>query len=1131
MHSAPLSLTTLQQLQGAIADALAQRMRDEAAVLGERREVAVLAVQVALPQSPGEEARIDDAPWVDEALRIILAVVHRYAGAIDSFEFNNILALFGVPFAHEDDAERAALAALAIQQAIHPLDARLRHQHNLTLILKIGLHIGQLIQGQMGFGELDYTLIGDTTQRVRRLQDAADDGAILASASIYERTKASFAYQTSQLMQGAYAEAAYLLSRAAVPASAVPRAVAQGAMIGRTSEFASLLAALDDMIREPCGRVALISGDAGIGKSRLIAEFCDAVSRLPVRWCVVSCSALNRVTPLFLAAGLLRTLFGITADLPATSQRELFALALSRLQLVAEDLLPYIEHVLSIRQATEVRNDRLRVLDPMMLQRQTHLALRQIVLAAAQTTPTVLVLEDLQWIDVASRDFFEYLIQTTRAGLDAHLMLVLVTRDRRPGGTIQPLIAAAACDPIGLLDIPLTPLSLAESHSLVDQLLHHPGEPLRDLLHQVGVRAAGNPLYIEELIQMLIEQGVLISDEQPWMTMRRAEHVLQHVPDTLQGLLAARFGTLPERMRRILQRNAVLGRSFPLRLLHQLEPGASAQLINDLDELVARQFLSCDPTEADHRYAFQSAMLQESIYKTLLLSDRQRLHSQAAQAIENDNKLSNDERMELLAYHYAESMSPLRALPYLIGAADLSARRYANETAIQHYRRALQLIGTGEYDPNALAAIWIGLGRTLKFNGQYVEATQILSTAVAALRNAGDGSAHRLLVLVEALRELAEVYQRDGTLDLAVTALTEGLALLQGSHAPAYRAVQRTLIDRLAAVRFRQGDLEAAYHLAAEETSAAALDENTDPVTLASLYNTLGGVFWQRGDLAEASQSVEQSLHLYERVSYSWGMATAYTNLGVLNYALGRWLQAVEQFQRSELLRKEIGYLPERAVNLKNLGVLQIEMGDHEQARQSLELSLAISRGIGDDYGIVVATLQLADLALLLQRVADARIHLDHAAHLLPAAGEDEQILFRWLIGLAAAAEGRCEEAITHVSEALELAVAAGVPELEIDCRRVLGALEGQRGALDAAERELQAALALSLEHASAFREGLAHYELGWQYLRRARQQTPADPVERERARASYQQALACFAALGARYAQQRAQSALLLLE
>jgi tetratricopeptide (TPR) repeat protein len=373
------------------------------------------------------------------------------------------------------------------------------------------------------------------------------------------------------------------------------------------------------------------------------------------------------------------------------------------------------------------------------------------------------------------------------------------------------------------------------------------------------------------------------------------------------------------------------------------------------------------------------------------------------------------------------------------------------------------------------------------------------------------------------------VYQRDGDLDRAVATLERALALPGPAGGQLPPGIRRALLDRLAAVRFRQGDLAAAYELASAATVVAEQEGADDLATLASLYNILGGIMWQRGDLAGASRNVEHSLRLYQQVGYSWGMATAYTNLGILAYTQGLWTRAVEQFQRSDLLRKEIGFVPERAVNLKNLGVVQMEMGDHEQALATLTTGLAISRRIGDDYGIVITSLQLADLALLLRRPAEARALVEQARALLPAAGEDETILADWLSALISAAEDRLDEGLRSAGAALALAQSVGVPDLESDCRRVLGAIAARRGDFQRAEQELLASLQLGAEQQSPYRQGLAHYELGWLYRCKAEHDSAGGESLRQ-AREQFAAAAARFAPLPARYDLRRAQAALAAL-
>jgi adenylate cyclase len=1123
MPSRAITPEAIQRLRAAAEAALRGATGGAPALLGERRDVTVLSVQIALeaPRDAGDE---EEHVWIDEALRLILTVIHRYAGVVDTITAAGALALFGLPVIHEDDARRAAQAALAFQVALAPLAERLRQRDWGKLLLQTGLHSGPVIVGAAGAAEADYSAIGDTVRRAVELQRLAPPGGVLASAATVERLRASNRGHAPTIAPSPAIARAFELRP---PALQQPAGAAMGpatVMIGREAELGGLLRALDEAVALRQSRVALVSGESGIGKSRLVAAFRAAIAGRPLAVYQVGGAPGTRAAPLLVVGELLRALVGLRRSGARDLQRERHD-ALARLGLDAAHLRPFLEPLLGAGVPGYASDERLRAFDPAMLQRQTHLALRQAILSAVAAGPAVLIVEDLHWLDLASRDFLEYLLQATREQQPSGWLLLLVTRDAGPGTLVEPLAAAAAADPGRLLELPLAPLSADEARALVAQLLAHPYDQTSNLLERLAARAAGNPLFIEELVRSFVERGALALDAGLWRPAPLAEEVLRTIPETLQGLVVSRFSRLPERLRRLLQRAAVLGRSFPRSLLLQLEGGRAAALPAEIDELVGRHVLLAEPWGGEPGYTFTQALLQEAVYRTLLLNDRQRLHGQVAELVEADSRHAPDERARLLAYHYAESATPFRALPHLISSAEAHARRSSNAAAIEQFRRARELMAAGaEHTPADLVRVRIGLGRVYKFAGRYAEAAAALQDAVADLE-AGAGPA-----LPEALCELGEVYQRDGDLDRAVATLERALALPGPAEGQLPPGMRRALLDRLAAVRFRQGDLAAAYELATAATAGAEQEGTDDLTTLASLYNILGGIMWQRGDLAGASRNVEQSLRLYQQVGYSWGMATAYTNLGILAYTQGLWPRAVEQFQRSDLLRKEIGFVPERAVNLKNLGVVQMEMGDHDQAIATLTTGLAISRQIGDDYGIVITSLQLADLALLLRRPAEARNLVEQARALLPAAGEDEAILADWLAALIAAAEGRLEAGLRSAEAALALAQSVGVPDLESDCLRVLGAISARRGDFQRAEQELMASLQLSAEQQSPYRQGLAHYELGWLYRRQAEHDGAAGAECFRRAREQFAAAAARFAPLPARYDLRRAQAALLAL-
>jgi len=1017
----------LQSLRAMMPAALAEKITATAPqIIGERREVTVVFVDVlnftaAAHSLDSEEVYL----FVDEAMRLFVDVIYKYEGTIDKFTGDGLMALFGAPVAHENDPERAVRAALEMQTALQPVRERVRQKHGFDLQVRIGINTGLVVAGQVG-GDLhmEYTVIGDTVNLAARLEAAADPGTILVNFTTYQRTRPFFQYRTpAPLSVKGIPEPIRVFQPVGVlakPGRVRGLAGMEVPMIGRQNALARLHTALEAVSQQGRCQVALITGEAGLGKSRLVAEFRQTVTQPQVKVFEGSCMAYARSQPLWLVTELFRNILHLAeTESPGRLYEATQAYLRGRGHRL-DDVLPYLASLLGLAQVEPAIEARLQQLDASMLQRQTHAALRQILLAEALQSPTILVFDDLHWIDPASRDFLEYLLQSTG---EAPLLLILISRDSERKTVIRSLIAAAEKNADQLLDIQLQPLSLLESQLLLDQLLSGATETLPPLKQRIAERADGNPFFIEEIVRMLIDQGGLIREADAWQVSPRVDELMQDVPGTLKGLILARFDRLPEGPRQTLQKAAVLGHSFPVGLLQALDRARAAHLVADLTELATRHFLVAEPFGAEAGYAFRHALVQEAVYSTLLKRDRQRIHEQIAQTIETSAFWPPEEQTEVLAYHYAESTTPAKAVPYLIAAAESAARRYANEIAIHHYRRAIALMQEPATDRQTeLTRARVGLGQALKFVGEYAEARQVLLEAVEDLQKAAAGGKPDYAAgLAESLRELANVRQQEGMWDEALTDLESALVVLGEAASVKYPALWSSLLDRMAWVHFRQGRLDEAFVLASQATTGTP-ELVTSSATLASLYNTLGGVAWQRGELDQAITYVERSLNLYQGLGYSWGMANAYTNLGILYSSLGQWPKAVENFEKSDILRREIGYLPGRAINLKNLAELRLSLGDHAQAQKDLETSVALSRRLGEEYATLHAELTLTRLALLQSRTEDAVAHLEAVENLLKNAGEDQTIQFRLLQAMIQAEQGHLPEAVAVTTEALQQA-------------------------------------------------------------------------------------------------------------
>ena len=1118
-----------QSLRALMPPSLSEKIHSAATdLIGERREVTVLFSDIVNFTATAHILDSEDVYLLtDEAMRLLIEVIYQYEGTVDKFIGDGLLALFGLPVAHENDPERAVRAALDMQRALRPLQERIKKTYGLEFQTRIGIHTGLVIAGKIGNDlHMEYTVIGDTVNLAYRLQGAARPGTVAVSFATYQRTRPLFKYAplspfaVKGMPRPIHAFRPVGLRAKPERTRGLPGL--QVAMVGRQSALQQLQTTLAEVTREGHSRIVLVTGEAGVGKTRLIAEFRQSLAP-DVKFYQGSCMTYARQKPLWLLANLLRDMLHLSETDPTPVQLEALRAHLDRLELNSHELFLYLSNALGLAEADPRIEAALRHLDNPMLQKLTHAALRRLFLAEARRAPTILVFDDLHWIDPASREFLEFLIQSVE---NVPLMLVLVSRDTGRDTVIQPLLKAAETRHDRLVDIPLPPLSKDEGQLLVSRLIPQTSDEAQVLKRRIVERAEGNPFYAEEIIRMLIEHGGLVNRDGAWQVTSKAEELMQTVPGTLNGLILARFDPLPIELRRTLQKASVLGTSFPVNLLASLNGTNPKELAAQLAELEARQFLTPSPVGAVEGYSFRHALIQEVVYNTLLKRDRKKLHERAAQVIEQEGFWPAEERIEAVAYHYAESTNPTKAVPYLIAAGEHAARRCAYEIAIQHYRRALTLL---EEDSPAhselLSRARLGLGQALKLLGRYTEAARVLEESHRHLSDSSSTaeSASLFSLLLQTLKELADLRAREGALEEAVACLETALKALGDEGAQTHPSLWRQLIDRLAWVRFRQGKLEEAFRLASSATLGLEAVEAEDPATLASLYNTLGGVFWRWGDLSEATNYVERSLELYRSLNYAWGMAVAHTNLGVLHYAQGKWPQAARYLEQAHSLRAENGYLSGQALTLSNLGLLRMAMGDHEQAQRNLEESLALSQRLGDDFSGALAHLGLGQLGVIQGRFEEAAAHIQAVLNRPDAVGEDQMIQARWLWALIQAEQGELPAALETAEQALQLAREAGLTEAEANCRRVLGILQGRSGNMLEAEALLREAVDLYLQVNAPYGRGLALLELARLYQRWANPENPARHEWRDQALAAVEAAMEQFEALGASHDLQQA--------
>ena len=536
----------------------------------ERRPLTILFADIVGSTTIAEG--LDPEDWtvvVGKVFARLNEVARRYDGTVARLMGDGVLVFFGAPVAHEDDPERAVRCGLDMVRSIDELGVDVRVSHGIDLRVRAGINTGPVVVGMVGTDIAhEYTAMGDAVNVAARMQAAAPPGGVLITAATHRfvaplidatdagrlelkgKTEPVQAYVVTGLRAGGLRTRG--LSGVTAP------------MVGRDAQ----LAELDGMfaiVRARQGRVAAVLGDAGIGKSRLLAEFrAHAEAADPtVRWIESRCLSYGRSIPYHAIADLVRSIIGVgaSADEPevrAALERQLPVLLGDEWT----DAYLYLGHLLSLRLPAEVAA-RVSAVPDETLKRYTS-SLISVLRALTATGPVIAVCEDLHWADAASVDVMLAMLLLAR-----EIPLLVIATSRLDRDTEGWRLLSSARDVFGdaLTEIRLDPLSAEATRTLVGALLTIESLPAatRDL---ILTKAEGNPFFVEEVIRMLIDRGAIVREGERWTATAQVAEV--EIPDTLQGLLLARIDRLPPESKRTLRVASVIGRQFGVAMLERL---------------------------------------------------------------------------------------------------------------------------------------------------------------------------------------------------------------------------------------------------------------------------------------------------------------------------------------------------------------------------------------------------------------------------------------------------------------------------------------------------------------------------------------------------------------------------------
>ena len=992
----------------------AARRPGQAAPEADRRQVTVLFADLSGFTALSERLDAERVRAFQNVLFETLAqTITRYDGFVEKFVGDAVLAVFGAPVAHEDDPARACDAALEMLERVAALSREWAVRLGQPVTLHVGIHTGPVVAGSLGGAAGDaYAVTGDTVNTTSRLLTAAAPGTILTSEATRGLAQHRFAFESGgELMLRGKTEPFVvhrLVGALAEPGSSRGLAALGLAapLVGRTDELDQLLSAFERMER---GRTQVVSlvGEAGTGKSRLIAEFLarlDADGRL-ARTAVrrAACSSLGEPT-----YGVFGALFGEAYQVePADSldvARRKLAAGLNSLGA------PVLSYVLGLE--GEVHPD----IEPEQLQRQIVLAARALVERRVEREPLLLLVEDLHWADIASVDLLRQVVDQLP---DRPLMVLL---SHRPD-TTPPLVTRAAQSVIRV-----APLSTDETRALVAGFFGASAD-LEQLQDFIAGRSGGNPLFAEEIVRSLVGRGLLQREGGRWTCATVSEAV---VPPTLHGLLLSRVDGLPVAARRLLQEAAVLGATFDGALLRAVatEPGA---IDAELARLAEADFVQpLGPWHERTRYRFTHALVHEVVYQNLLLSRRTELHERVGRALEQaagprPERLSD---LEALGHHWSLSADKLRGARYLVAAGDWARAVYANDDAIRHYDRALQTLAECPGGGGDARTAHERLADLLGLTGRRAEAL----AHYEAVRKDSERDGDRVAA-ARVQRKIGGLYWEAGDRERAGACFTSGLELLGEHDDPIERA---HLFQEMGRLAFRAGDNAGAITWAKralaeathEEEAATEPERAREATTMrAQAYNTLGVALARTGRLTEAVEQIERSIGLAETRDLLQAACRGYTNLGVLFSSLDP-RRSIETCLRGLETAKKVGDLGFQSRLYANLAVAYCALTDRCEAEgiEAAQTAIDLDRRLGLLDHLAIPLIVLGQIHQCHGEHREAFAMYEEALGLAEQIGEP-QLLFPCYDGLATLYldAGNTGQAEAYLTKAQEVCARAGV--------------------------------------------------------------------------------------------------------
>jgi class 3 adenylate cyclase/ribosomal protein L40E/tetratricopeptide (TPR) repeat protein len=865
---------------------------------GERKTVTALFADIKGSMELMEDLDPEEArAIVDPALKLMMDAVHHYGGYVAQSTGDGIFALFGAPLAHEDHPQRALYAALRMQEDLKRYSDRTRAEGCLPIQVRVGVNTGEVVVRAIKTGEAhsEYTPIGHSTSLAARMQALAPIGSIATTEQVRKLCEGYFAFKAlgpTKVKGVAEPVNVYEVTGFGPLRTRLQRSASRGytKFVGRQREMEAMTAAAEQAMAGH-GQIVAAVAEPGVGKSRLFYEF---KVKNQSGWMVLQAFSVSygKASAYLPVIDLLHSYFGIEPGDDARKRREKVTGKVITLDRALEDALPYLFGLLG----TVEGDDALAQMDAQVRRRRTLEAIKRILLRESLNQPLMVIFEDLHWIDEQTQEFLNLLADSI--GTAKILLLV----------NYRPEYSHQWNSKTYYMQLRLDPLGRESAEEMLTSLLGD-GDELAALKRLIIERTEGTPFFMEETVQVLLDDGALLRNGTVRLVRPLAE---LKIPPTVQAILASRIDRLRPGAKDLLQTLAVLGREFPTSLIRAVVTKSDDELNRTLNDLQVGEFIYEQPAVGDIEYTFKHALTQEVAYHSVLVERRKLLHQRAGEGIEVLFAEQLDDHLNELARHYSHSPNIGKAVKYLHLAGQQAAQRSAYAEAVGHFTNGLELLNRLPDDRERAR-------RELELQ---------LSLAESLRWTNGMGSLETGRALVRARDICTLVGER-----------TELFTVLQGLEWHNEFRLQ----------------LENARDLGEQLFTLA--ESANEPAKLMAAHNALGLVFLLQGEFTAARDHFDQASPRFD-----WGQSgffgAFYPCFGAWAlWALGYADQALK-WSREALASAEALSRPAPLANALSLvAVLHMFLRDPRMAHERAEAAIAIAAEQGFPFELAFGTL------------------------------------------------------------------------------------------------------------------------------------------------------------------------------